>query len=143
MIFEKNPGYVKLSSCNSADQEKTMGSNPQGRETLLQHREQVALFLERFNEQQRRHIGGLLSLLLGRGGDSFLAAQFGIDRRTLRKGKQELLDRFEGVPDDRLRKPGGGCQPLEKKVPRSRRPSKKPSNSMSEDCRRANENGRG
>jgi hypothetical protein len=119
-----------------------MGSNPQGRETLLQHGEQVELLLARLNEQQRRHVGGLLALLLGRGGDSFLAARFGIDRRTLRKGKQEFLDRFENVPDDRLRKPGGGCKPLEKKVPRSRTHSKKSSRRMSEDCRPANENGR-
>jgi len=119
-----------------------MGSNPQGRETLLRHGEQVELLLARLNEQQRRHVAGLLALILGRGGDSFLAARFGIDRRTLRKGKQELLDRFDGVPDGRLRKPGGGCKPLEKKVPRSRNNSKKSSNRMSEDCRPANENGR-
>jgi hypothetical protein len=119
-----------------------MGSNQQGRETLLQHGEQVQLLLGRLNEQQRRHVAGLLSLLLGRGGDSFLASQFGIDRRTLRKGKQELLDRFENVPDDRLRKPGGGCKPLEKKVPRSRNDSRKSSSRMWEGFRPANESGR-
>ncbi len=119
-----------------------MVSNQQERETLLQHGEQVELLLERLNEQQRRHVAGLLALLLGRGGDSFLAARFGIDRRTLRKGKQEFLDRFEDVPDGRLRKPGGGRLSLEKKVPRSRDNSRKSLSRMSEGCRPANENGR-
>ena len=39
------------------------------RKMLEQHAEQVKQLLERFNEQQRRHVGGLLALLLGRGGD--------------------------------------------------------------------------
>jgi len=109
---------------------------------LEQHAKQVRQLLERLNEQQRRHVGGLLALLLGRGGDSFVAKQFAVNRRTVRKGKKELLDGFNDVPNDRLRKPGGGRPALEKKVHKSKKRSKKSSNPMSEDCRPENENGR-
>jgi hypothetical protein len=112
------------------------------REMLEQHAEQVRKLLERFNEQQRRHVSGLLALLLGRGGDSFVAKQFAVNRRTVQKGKQELLDGFEGVPDDRIRKPGGGRPTLEKKVHKSKKRSKKSSNRIPGDCRPGNENGR-
>jgi hypothetical protein len=118
-----------------------MDRKQQGREMIEQHGKQVVQLLERLNEQHRRHVLGLMSVMLGRGGDSFLYEQFGVNRRTVRKGRRELLAGFEDVPDDKLRRPGGGRPTLEKKVHRSKRPSRKQSNRMSEDCHPANENG--
>jgi hypothetical protein len=41
----------------------------------------------------------------------------GLTRDTVRKGKKELLNNLADVPEDRVRKPGAGRPPHEKKVP--------------------------
>jgi len=133
--------YGILSLRNDANREKIMDWKHQDRQTLEGIAQQVGKLLERLNEQQRRHVLGLLAHVLGRGGDSFLAEQYDVDRRTIRKGKRELLDGFEGVPANRLRKPGGGRPTLEKKDRKSGKPSKKSSRPTSEACRPDAENG--
>jgi hypothetical protein len=112
-----------------------------GRQILEQSHAQVYLLLDRLDEQQRRHVSGLLSLMLGNGGDSFLERQFGINRHTTRTGKRELIDGFKGVPTDRIRRPGGGRPSLEKKVPNSKRSLRKSSNRASVVFPQENENG--
>ncbi len=136
----KTAGHDILSTRNDAKWEEVMDRKHQDRRTLEGIAQQVGKLLDRLNEQQRRHALGLLALVLGRGGESFLAEQYAFNRRTIRKGKQELLDGFEGVPDDRLRKPGGGRPTLEKKDRKSRKPSKKSSHRTSEACRPVDEN---
>jgi hypothetical protein len=41
---------------------------------------------------------------------------------TIRRGREELADSLEARPADRVRLPGGGRPPLDKKSPRSSRP---------------------
>ena len=77
----------------------------------------IARFVSVLNEKQRRLFAGVLSLLYGRGGDRRAAAWVGLTRKTARKGRHELA--AEPVDAQRVRKPGGGRKPLEKKSLRS------------------------
>src|SRR5260370_1268789 len=69
------------------------------------------------DEQQRRLYAGLESLRLGRGGDSRLAALLGLDVHTVARGRQQLLE--QQALSGRVRQPGGGRKPTEKKRPES------------------------
>ena len=73
----------------------------------------VLLFLSTLNEQQRRLYAGLESLMLGYGGDSYIADLFGMDPHTVARGRRDLE---KGNWDtSRLRAPGGGRSLVEKK----------------------------
>ena len=72
-----------------------------------------ALFVSLLNEKQRRLFAGLWSMAYGRGGDRRAAAWVGLTRKTVRKGRRELA--AGEVDPQRVRKPGGGRKPLEKK----------------------------
>ncbi len=65
------------------------------------------------DERQRRLYAGLESLRHGRGADGRVAAQLGLAPATVAKGRQQLLS--GDYPTERIRKPGGGRKPLEKK----------------------------
>ncbi len=76
------------------------------------------LFLGRLDEAQRRWYVALESDRIGPGGDRRLAEITGLDEQTIRRGREELATDFRGVPVDRVRRPGGGRPPVEKKIPR-------------------------
>jgi len=82
----------------------------------------IVLFFSVLDEQQRRLYAGLESLTLGHGGDRTIADLLGLDPGTVAKGRQQLVSR--DVAMDRVRKPGGGRRPLEKKRRRSSRGSR-------------------
>jgi hypothetical protein len=73
-------------------------------------------FLSTLDEHQRRLYAGLESKKLGHGGDRQVSAITGLDAETIAKGRREL-ERSE--PTDRIRAPGGGRWPVEKKTRRS------------------------
>lgn len=74
----------------------------------------VILFLSTLNQKQRRLYAGLESMRQGRGGDRRIADLTGIDVHTVARGRRELL---RGDLDrTRVRRSGGGRQPVEKKV---------------------------
>src|SRR4051794_38004893 len=77
------------------------------------------LLLSRLDEQQRRWYVAVESARLGYGGDRALSRITGMNVETIRRGRQELDDSLRGRPCDRVRLPGGGRPPAEKK---SRRP---------------------
>jgi len=96
------------------------------------------LLLSRMDEQQRRWYGALESLRVGRGGDVRLGQITGLSVETLRRGCEELDNELQDRPADRLRRersdfgelcrvverirlPGGGRPPVEKKTPPSKR----------------------
>jgi hypothetical protein len=57
-------------------------------------------------------------MLLGWGGDRRIAKMTGLDVHTIAKGRRELLE-LEGTElTERIRRPGGGRHPVEKKRPR-------------------------
>jgi hypothetical protein len=96
--------------CQSADAHPTKEEH---------HRMNV--FLSRLDEQQRRWYAGLEAERLGHGGTEALSRITGMKVDTIRKGRRELAGDLESRPTDRVRLPGGGRKPVEKKI----RPSKK------------------
>ncbi len=73
----------------------------------------IVLFFGLLDERQRRCYAGLESLKAGTGGDARIARLLGIDPHTVAKGRRQLL--AGEVGSGRLRKPGGGRPPVEKK----------------------------
>ncbi len=73
----------------------------------------IILFLGLLDEKQRRIYAGLESLRLGPRGDALVAQVLGLDPATVTKGRKEL-EKGE-VDTTRLRRPGAGRKPLEKK----------------------------
>ena len=76
----------------------------------------IVLFASLLDERQRRLYAGLESLKCGWGGDARIAGLLGIDPGTVARGRKQLL--AQDVERARVRRPGGGRPPLEKKLPR-------------------------
>ena len=79
---------------------------------------QMNLFLSRLDEAQRRWYVALEANRIGPGGDRRLAEITGLAEQTIRRGREELAAGLRDVPVDRVRRPGGGRPPVEKKTPR-------------------------
>ena len=75
-------------------------------------------FLASADERSRRLLAGALALQHGRGGIALAGRITGLSPQTIRRGRHELAQAaaFHG---GRVRRPGGGRKPVEKKVPRS------------------------
>jgi hypothetical protein len=80
-----------------------------------QHR-QINLLLSRLGEQRRRWLAALESTKAGYGGDALLALVTGLHGATIRRGREELDADLRGRPTDRVRRPGAGRPPREKKT---------------------------
>jgi hypothetical protein len=80
---------------------------------------QMNLLVSRLDEQQRRWYAALESAKLGHGGDRFISLVTGLHVDTIRRGREELAASLDDRPADRVRLPGGGRPPLEKKSPKS------------------------
>ena len=79
------------------------------------HRQLLLLF-SRLDENQRRWFVALESKRLGYGGDRLLSQITGMDEKTIRLGRAELDASLADNPPDRIRRPGGGRPPVEKKT---------------------------
>ena len=79
---------------------------------------QMNLFLSRLDEQQRRWYAAMESDRIGTGGDLLLSQITGMDVKTIRRGRHELETDLVDRPCERIRLPGGGQPPVEKKVQR-------------------------
>jgi len=77
------------------------------------------LFLSRLDEQQRRWYVALEASKMGHGGDVLLSQITGLDVETIRRGRRELEAELAERPSERVRLPGGGQPPVEKKPPNS------------------------
>ena len=73
----------------------------------------LILFYSILNEKQRRLFAGLESIRMGRGGDTMIADLFGLNIKTVSKGKKELLRK--DIITDTIRNFGGGRKSLSKK----------------------------
>ena len=73
----------------------------------------ILLFLTGLDERQRRMYAGLESLKLGVGGDEHIAEVFGMDRHTVARGREELIQGTE--PVEGVRRQGAGHPGVEKK----------------------------
>ena len=79
------------------------------------HHAQMNLLLSRLDEQQRRWYLAVESQRLGHGADRLLFQITGMDEKTLRRGREDLATSLADQPTDRVRQPGGGRLPIEKK----------------------------
>jgi len=87
--------------------------HPQG-DVGLDH-EALNRVMALLDEKQRRLFAGMLALRRGHGGIRALSVITGLSRTTIRLG---IADLGRGVvaDGDRIRRPGGGRQRLEKKI---------------------------
>jgi hypothetical protein len=97
-----------------------LGSEPHPEQVI--HR-QMNLLFSRLDEQQRRWYAAVESARIGHGGDRFISLVTGLHVDTIRRGREELADSLDSRPADQVRLSGGGRPALEKKSPRSSRPS--------------------
>jgi hypothetical protein len=74
------------------------------------------LLLSRLDERQRRWYLAVESQRLGHGADRLLCEITGVDEKTIRRGREELATGLADQPSDRVRRPGGGRPPAEKKI---------------------------
>lgn len=74
------------------------------------------MLVSRLNEQQRRWYVAMETFRVGHGGVRLLAQITGMDEKTIWRGRREVEAELEGQPADRVRRPGGGRQALEKKL---------------------------
>ena len=79
---------------------------------------QMNLLCSRLDEQQRRWYVALESHRIGPGGDRLLSQITGLDEKTIRRGREELATSLIDRPTERVRRPGGGRPPVEKKTRR-------------------------
>ncbi len=93
-----------------------VGAHPE----KLRH-QQMNLLMSRLDEQQRRWYAAVESERIGHGGDVQISRITGMDVETIRRGRRELGEEFEGRPAERIRLPGGGRKLAEKKIPTSNR----------------------
>jgi hypothetical protein len=75
-------------------------------------------FLASADERSRRLLAGALALQQRRGGIALAERITGLSPHTICRGRHELAQAVS-LPGGRVRRPGGGRKPVEKKVPRS------------------------
>ncbi len=71
---------------------------------------------ERLSEAERRWVAGLMAGIIGHGGDSLVSRLAGMDPKTIQTGRREVCDELANCPENRVRRPGAGRPPLEKKT---------------------------
>ena len=74
------------------------------------------LLLNHLDEQQRRLYAALESKRIGHSGDRLLSLITGLNVETIRQGRHELDADLADTPLHRIRRPGGGRPPVEKKI---------------------------
>jgi hypothetical protein len=83
---------------------------------LSQRHQQINLLLSRLTEPQRRWYVGTLSADPAQPTDSELARITGLDRKTIRRGRRDILSGLADASAARQRRPGGGRPRAEKKI---------------------------
>jgi len=73
------------------------------------------ILVSALDERQRRLYAGFEAKKLGHGGDRLVSLITGLSVKTIARGRREL---DEPLLTSRIRKPGGGPRPVEKKRPR-------------------------
>jgi hypothetical protein len=76
---------------------------------------QAQVLFSRLDERQRRWVAGLLSEVIGWGGDTRVSQITGLDGKTIKRGRDELDANLEDCPTGRVRRPGAGRRAVEKK----------------------------
>lgn len=80
---------------------------------MIELKAALIIFFSTLNEKQRRLYAGFESLKVGYGGDTQIAELLNIDKRTVAKGRKELLN--GRIDLDTVRETGGGRKQTKKK----------------------------
>jgi hypothetical protein len=83
---------------------------------IIQQHQRMNLFLSRLTEPQRRWYVGMLAQELDSPSELELARITGLDRKTIRRGRREVIAGLADIAPDRQRHPGGGRLAAEKKT---------------------------
>jgi hypothetical protein len=83
---------------------------------IVPYHQQVNVLLSRLTEPQRRWYAGVLSQQPDSPSDWQLAQITGLDEKTIRRGRRELVAGLVDLPPDRQRQAGGGRPKAEKKT---------------------------
>jgi hypothetical protein len=83
---------------------------------IVQQHHRINLFLSRLTEPQRRWYVGMLSQQPDCPSDAELARITGLDRKTIRRGRREVIAGLVELPPERQRRTGGGRLSAEKKT---------------------------
>ena len=86
--------------------------------TVSAEHRRINVLLSRLDEQQQRWFVAHESQRMGFGGDVRMSQVTGLNVDTIARGRAELSQDLEGRPMDRVRLPGAGRPPVEKKIPR-------------------------
>ncbi len=86
------------------------------RSTEATEHRKINRLISGLDEKQARRVLGLLAEKEGHGGIARLSRVTGVSRTTILKGQVELVG-IDPVPQDRIRRRGGGRKSLEKKGP--------------------------
>lgn len=106
VYLSKNPKSRKKQELTGTDELQSGGSAIRPEILTDEVRAALIIFFSTPDEKQRRLFGGCESLKIGRGGDKMIADVFNMDKKTVAKGRQELL--VGNVDPDTVRNPGGG-----------------------------------
>ena len=104
------PSEIAVCQCPRCQQE---GDHP---ERILHH--QMNVLMSRLDEAQRRWYAAVESQRIGQGGDHLVPQITGLDEQTIRRGRTELAASLADCPAERVRQPGGGRPPIEKRIRR-------------------------
>ena len=77
--------------------------------------------MSRLDEQQRRWYAAVEANRRGHGGLTLVSQITGLDEKTIRRGQEELALDLIDRPNNRIRLPGAGRPPVEKKTQASKR----------------------
>jgi hypothetical protein len=73
-------------------------------------------FVHQLDERRRRWFAGLEALRRGRGGIREVSQITGLDEKTVRQGRREIIQGLPHNAGTRIRRPGAGRKRIEKKV---------------------------
>jgi hypothetical protein len=104
------PTEIAVCQCPRCQQE---GDHP---ERVLHH--QMNVLMSRLDEAQRRWYAAVEAQRRGQGGDRLVSQITGLDEQTIRRGRHELATSLVDCPEARVRQPGGGRPPIEKRTRR-------------------------
>lgn len=108
----KNPKSAKKQVLTRTDRIQTEKSAIKSEILTDEVKAALIIFFSTLDEKQRRLYAGYESLKVGRGGDKLIADIFNLDRKTVAKGRQELLNGKVDV--DTIRISGGGRKSTKK-----------------------------
>ena len=76
---------------------------------------QMRKFFETLTEKEKRHYAAIEASKVGYGGQLYMGRVLGCSARTIQRGQAELASNKDEIPAGRIRRPGGGRKPFDKK----------------------------